>query len=168
MTTQNFAELLTSARSAADISRSEFARQIGVDLKQICRYENGEKVPFDDRLLVICEALGLDVNAATAARAVSIKQDADRGKGNATTRSIAASYARSCRKQREPASAKKHTGFCHCFGVKFSSTAALLRVCLARQGKGEKRCQSCEVLKTCGKDEEALRACNITITGDKS
>ena len=33
MTNQNFAELLTSARSAADISKSEFARQIGIDRK---------------------------------------------------------------------------------------------------------------------------------------
>lgn len=168
MTTQNFAELLKSARSAAGISKSEFAQQIGIDRKQIYRYENGEKVPYDSRLLMICEALGIDVNAATAARAVSIQQDADRGKGNVTTRSIAAAYARSCRKQREPVPVKKHIGFCPCSCVSFSSTASLLRACLAQQRKGEKRCQSCEVLSSCGKDEEALRVCSITIMGDKS
>jgi transcriptional regulator with XRE-family HTH domain len=168
MTTQNFAELLRSARSAADIKVSELAKQIGIDRKQIYRYERGEKVPYDDRLLAICEALALDVNAATAARAVSIQQDANRGKSNATTRSIAAAYARSCRKQREPVPVQKHIGFCTCFGVKFSSISSLLRACLVRQGKGEKRCQSCEVLSSCGKDEEALRVCSITIMGDKS
>lgn len=168
MSNQNFAELLKSARSAAGISKSEFAKQIGISCKQIYCYENGQKVPYDDRLLMICEALGLDVNAATTARAVSIKQDADRGKGNVTTRSIAAAYARSCRKQRETVPGKKHIGFCPCFGVKFSSVAALLRACLARQKNGEKRCQSCGVLSSCGKDEEALRACSITIMGDKS
>jgi transcriptional regulator with XRE-family HTH domain len=124
MTNQNFAELLTSTRSAADINVSELAEQILIYRKQIYRYERGEKVPYDSRLLMICEALGIDVNAATAARAVSIQQDADRGKSNATTRSIAAAYARSCRKRREPVQTKKHIGFCPCFGVSFSSTAS--------------------------------------------
>lgn len=168
MSNQNFAELLKSARSAADISKSEFARQLGLDRKEIYRYESGEKVPFDERLLMICEALGINVNAATSARAMSIQQDADRGKGNVTTRSITAAYARSCRKQREPVPAMKHVGFCPCSGVKFSTTTSLLRACLVRQKNGEKRCQSCDVLSSCGKDEEALRKCNITIMGDKS
>lgn len=168
MTTQNFAELLRSVRSAAGINVSELAEQTGIDRKQIYRYERGEKVPYDSRLLMICEALVIDVNAATAARAVSIQQDAGKGKSNATTRSIAAAYARSCRKQREPAPVKKHIGFCPCFGVSFSSTASLLRACLVRQKNGEKRCQSCGVLSSCGKDKEALRVCSITIMGDKS
>lgn len=61
--------------------------------------------------------------------------------------------------------AKKHSGFCYCSGVKFSSTAALLKACVARKEKGDARCQRCEVLKTSGKDEEALKVCNITIMG---
>lgn len=164
MSTQNFSELLVSARTAAGIKQAELARYLGLDCSEMCKYEKGEKVPYNDRLILICEALGLDVKAAAAARALSIDQDTGKGKGNRTTRTIAIVHARSCKRS---VNFKTHLGSCHCSGGKFSSVAALLRVCLARQEKGDQRCQRCAVLESGGNDKEELKKCNITIMETK-
>lgn len=148
MSNQNFAELLKSARKKTGISQKELAMQIGIFQPTISRYER-DVIPVNDNLIAICMALGLDVDIAIAAVTVSIRQNAER------------------RKQREHVQAKKHPGFCYCSRGKFSSVAALLRVCSARRKDGEHRCQKCEVLNTYGKDKKALMECNITIMETK-
>lgn len=148
MSNQNFADLLKSARTDAGISQAKLARLIGVYQPMISMYERDVAMPCDSNLVEICQALGIDIDKAIAAVAVSTRQKHNRMRDELVT-------------------AKKHPGLCYCSRGKFSSAAALLKICSARKENGEKRCQRCKVLKTYGNDTDALMECNITIMGEK-
>ena len=164
---QTFAELFADARRQSGLNQTQFALFIGIDRADVSRCEAGLKVPYNDRLFQICDSAGIDPRVAAEARALSLEQQAAKGKSNAVHRAAIAAYARSCRKKNQPVSGliiemRLRLGGCYCSGGKFSSRSALLKVCRDREGKGDRRCQDCEVLRSGGTDVEALKMCNIT------
>ncbi len=164
---QTFAELFADARRQAGLEPTQFALFLGIGRADVRRYESGTRVPYNDRLFQICDSAGIDPRVAAEARALSLEQQAVKGKSNAVQRAALATHARSCRKKNNLASElitemRLRLGGCYCSGGKFSSRSALLKVCRDREGKGDRRCQDCEVLRSGGTDVEALKMCNIT------
>jgi transcriptional regulator with XRE-family HTH domain len=163
---QTFAELFADARRQSGLNQTQFALFIGIDSADVRRYESGTRVPYNDRLFQICGRAGIDPRVAAEARALSREQQAAKGKSNAVHRAALAVYAKSCKKRKQPVSelisGLRLLGGCYCSGGTFSSRAALLKVCRDREKKGDRRCQSCEVLRSGGMDIKALKMCNIT------
>jgi len=58
-----FAGNLRAARAKADLSQSEVAEKVGINIGSLQKYENGDMTPGADKLPAIAEALGTTPNA---------------------------------------------------------------------------------------------------------
>lgn len=57
------AEIIRSAREALAMSQPDLAREVGVNLRTVMRWESGVSRPRNHNLLRICRVLGIDPEA---------------------------------------------------------------------------------------------------------
>lgn len=57
------AEIIRSAREALAMSQTDLAREVGVNLRTVMRWESGESRPRNRHLLRLCRVLGIDPEA---------------------------------------------------------------------------------------------------------